>query len=116
MKLVNPGPRERLPIIRPSINTTNEREAHQALIKMKSENSIIARHKQATLHLSLGNQVMLKSPTMHQGKFHQLSKPTILEKPYIPIKIRAINTHKSPRKMTFNVFEGNNHGELPHTC
>jgi len=34
-EFVNLGPRGRLPVIRPSIRTTNKREVHQALIKNK---------------------------------------------------------------------------------
>jgi hypothetical protein len=39
----------------------------------------------------------------------------IPKKPSIPIKIRAINTRKSPSEMIFNVPKFNRQGELPPT-
>jgi hypothetical protein len=75
-----------------------------SLSKMKSKNSIIAEHKWAFLNLLLGKCVTLT----HEDEFHQLSKCQLIpHKPSsFPIRIKAINTQKSPSEINLNISKG----------
>jgi hypothetical protein len=91
-------------------------KVHEALLKIKSKNSIIAGQKHTSPDLSLGKRVTLKSPPMHHGKFHQLSKPAnSSHKNLLSIIIRPINPRKSPRETIFNISEGASNSILPNT-
>jgi hypothetical protein len=51
--------------------------------EMKLENSNTAGHIRASSDLSLVKRVTLKTPLMHQGKSHQLSKPASSSRKYL---------------------------------
>jgi len=95
-KPVNFGPQQRITVIRPREVTTYKRDIYKAC---STKNSPIPGDKRDSLDLSLGKQMIMKSPSINRETFHQLINPTNSSQstllslstlgPYTPTKAHA---------------------------